>query len=101
VINNLEELLTKSRQLNSSKCVRLIDQQIESLSTKKNQSIESLILSCNKLGKSEEMNWKQLPNHLQVFLFDFKNKNKIKFSIWNYHRILFHRSIKLKMIKIN
>jgi hypothetical protein len=66
-INNLEELLRKSRQLNSSKSLRLIDQQIENLPTNKNQSIESLILSCNKLGEKNQIDWTRLPNNLQVF----------------------------------
>lgn len=66
-VNHLEELLRKSNQLNSSKCVRLIDQQIEQISTKKTQSIEKLILSCNKLGKTNSIDWTNLPNDLQVF----------------------------------
>ena len=66
-VNHLEELLRKSNQLNSSKCLRLIDQQIDQISTNKNQSIEKLILSCNKLGKTNSIHWSNLPNHLQVF----------------------------------
>ena len=58
-INNLEEL-------NSSKSIRLIDQQIQNLFSRKNQSITNLVLSCNQIGKNEEINWKLLPNHLQV-----------------------------------
>ncbi len=81
-MNNLEELLRKSHQLNSSKSIRLIDQQIENLSTKKHQSIEKLILSCNKLGKTNRINWSHLPNHLQVFLRLFSIKRfSLLFSI--------------------
>ncbi|CAF1077248.1 unnamed protein product [Rotaria sordida] len=64
-VNNLEELLRKSIRLNSSKCLRLIDEKVESLSIDKNQSIENLILSCNQIGISNRFNWTQLPKNLR------------------------------------
>ena len=73
-VNNLEDLLTQSRRLNSRKCSRLIDQQIENLSINKSQSIQRLILSCNKIGKSDQFNWTQLPKSLQVFIIVDKSK---------------------------
>ncbi|CAF1118107.1 unnamed protein product [Adineta steineri] len=62
--NNLEELLIKSRQLKSSKSLRLIDEQIENISTKKNSTIQSLILSCNLLDKNQQIDWTKLPKHV-------------------------------------
>ncbi|CAF1552314.1 unnamed protein product [Rotaria sordida] len=64
-VNNLEKLLRKSIRLNSSKCLRLIDEKVESLSIDKNQSIENLILSCNQIGISNRFNWTQLPKNLR------------------------------------
>ena len=67
--NNLEELLRKSDQLNSSKSIRLIDQNLQEILLKKNSSIEKASFSCNRLGKSHSAIYKSLPKHLQVFLF--------------------------------
>ncbi len=72
--NNLEELLRKSRQLISSKCVRLIDQGIVNLPTKRTDRIESLILSCNLLDKTKQIDWNKLPKDLQVFIYLKKTK---------------------------
>jgi len=73
--NNLEELLRKSRQLISSKSIRLIDEGIINLPTKRNDPIESLILSCNLLDKTKQIDWNKLPKHLQVFI-DFNLSTK-------------------------
>ena len=81
-VNHLEELLRKSGQLNSCRCVRLIDQQIENISTNKNQSIDKLILSCNKLGKRDPVHWSRLPNDLQVFSIDISIKNLLFFIVF-------------------
>ncbi|CAF4010245.1 unnamed protein product, partial [Rotaria sp. Silwood1] len=64
-INNLEELLKKSRRLNNSKTIRLIDEKLENLSNQKIQSIENLILSCNQIRISNQFNWTHLPKKLR------------------------------------
>ncbi|CAF4361514.1 unnamed protein product [Rotaria sp. Silwood2] len=64
-VNNLEELLKKSRRLNNSKSIRLIDEKLENFSTRKRQSIENFNLSCNQLGLSNQFNWAQLPKNLR------------------------------------
>ncbi|CAF1137171.1 unnamed protein product [Adineta ricciae] len=61
----LEELLIKSRQLNSSKSFRLIDQQIETLPKRISSSIESVNLSANLLNKNEKIQWKDLSKQIQ------------------------------------
>jgi len=83
-VNNLEELLRKSRQLNSSKSLRLIDQQIENLPTNQNSTIENLILSCNKLGKYSQIDFTKIPNHLQVDFLLFYSVFRI---IWKFSMI--------------
>jgi len=67
--NNLEELLRKSRQLISSKSIRLIDQGIVNLPTKRTDPIETLILSCNLLDKTKQIDWNKLPKDLQVLIY--------------------------------
>ncbi|CAF3899131.1 unnamed protein product [Rotaria sordida] len=64
-INNLEELLKKSRRLNNSITTRLIDEKLENLSNQKIQSIENLILSCNQIRISNQFNWTHLPKKLR------------------------------------
>ena len=74
---NLEELLIKSRQLNSLKSLRLIDQQIEDLPKKISSSIESVNLSGNLLNKNEKIQWKDLSKQIQVKTFF---SNEVRFS---------------------
>ena len=100
---NLEELLIKSRQLNSSKSLRLIDQQIESLPKKISSSIESINLSGNVLNKNEKIQWKDLSKQIQVKNF-FNEKFvflRLIFSIWNYRAIFSILFKELKLVLIN
>ncbi|CAF1342525.1 unnamed protein product [Rotaria magnacalcarata] len=64
-VNNLEDLLIKSRQLNSSESIRLINENLEYLSINKKKSIKNLILSCNQFGLTNNINWTHLPKNLQ------------------------------------
>ena len=76
--NQLEDLLRKSRQFNSSKSIRIIDQQIENVELHSNRSIESLVLTCNKLARDKPIDWTQLPNHLKVHFHIYCSLSMLK-----------------------
>lgn len=65
-INELEDLLRKSRRLNNEKTKRFIDEQRDEIPSNLRFSTESLVLTCNQVGRTKSIQWKLIPKNLQV-----------------------------------
>jgi hypothetical protein len=52
--------------MSSLKSVRIIDEQLDEMPQLNIDRIESLAVSCNRLGKTKAVRWTSLSPHLQV-----------------------------------
>ena len=82
-VNEVEQLLIQSRQLNSARSIRLIDQGIEKIPSTDQQRKTHWNLSCNRLGRDHAIDWNALPIDLQVLCTEKETKKiESSFRLW-------------------